>query len=82
MPSRKSLVPQVFVRTWVAVPSRELLENLSLETKSAELRKAMEATKSVASRKKLAKRLRVIESLRDSGADHLGTSASPTEQSG
>jgi DNA-directed RNA polymerase subunit beta' len=56
---------------------KELLENLSLETKSAELRKAMEATKSVASRKKLAKRLRVIESLRDSGADHLGNERLP-----
>jgi len=46
---------------------RELLESIDVESLSAELRVAMKEARSEAKRKKIAKRLKVAESFRDSG---------------
>ena len=46
---------------------RELLESLDVDALSAELRAAMKEARSEAKRKKIAKRLKVIDSFRDSG---------------
>ena len=46
---------------------RELLESLDIDGLSVELRAAMRETTSEAKRKKIAKRLKVVESFRDSG---------------
>ncbi|MEC9072142.1 MAG: DNA-directed RNA polymerase subunit beta', partial [Myxococcota bacterium] len=46
---------------------RELLESLDVDALSAELRMAMKEARSEAKRKKLAKRLKVVDAFRDSG---------------
>ena len=46
---------------------KEILSGLNLDTLSVELREEMSKTNSEAKRKKLAKRLRVVEAFRDSG---------------
>ncbi|MAZ57968.1 MAG: DNA-directed RNA polymerase subunit beta' [Flavobacteriales bacterium] len=46
---------------------RELLESLDVDALSAELRAAMKEARSEAKRKKIAKRLKVIDAFRDSG---------------
>jgi len=49
---------------------RELLESIDIEGLAAELRAAMREARSEAKRKKIAKRLKVVEAFKESGNDH------------
>ncbi|MFT7581299.1 MAG: DNA-directed RNA polymerase subunit beta', partial [Myxococcota bacterium] len=55
---------------------RELLESIDIEGLGAELRAAMREARSEAKRKKIAKRLKVVEAFKDSAAEYSGNEPS------
>ncbi len=60
---------EVFTASMGAVAIREMLAELDVHKESMELRAEMKEASSAAKRKKIAKRLRIVEAVRDSGND-------------